>query len=70
MAWKKQKPNINFLNISGFLQPLYNSLSSKRAYDLNRLLLNPDGGSNVILTPFYNTDIGNEFVGILVNHNL
>ncbi len=49
---------------------LFNSESGKLAYDLNRLALIPFGGSNVILTPFYKTLIGNLSDGFEVNHNL
>jgi hypothetical protein len=39
-------------------------------YVLSKLFLRPFGGSKVILTPFYNTDLGKSFEGIEVNHNL
>ena len=57
------------MNSSGFLQS-FNYLSSNCIYVLNKLFLNPLGGSKVILTPFYSTIVGNDFDGIDVNHNL
>lgn len=57
------------MNVSGFLQSS-SSLSSKFLYVLNRLDLKPYGGSIVILTLFYRTDIGKAGLGIEVNHSL
>jgi hypothetical protein len=68
IAWKNAKPKSSGLNIICLLQS-FSSVSSSRAYVLSKLDLNPEGGSRVIFTPFYNTDIGNELVGIEVSHS-
>ncbi len=69
IAWKKQNPKSNFLYSVGLRQSL-NSFYEIPTYDLNKLALKPWGGYIVILTLFCKTEIGNEPVGIDVNHNL
>ena len=69
IAWKRQKPNNNFLYSFGFLQS-FSSSSDMLLYVLSKFDLRPWGGYKVILIPFCNTDTGKPGEGIEVNHNL
>jgi len=44
-----------------------NYFSEKLLYDLNKFCRSPEGGSIVILTPFYSMEVGKDGVGMEVS---
>ena len=68
-AWKKHRPNNNFLNSPDLSIPSMNSSVTTFVYDPIKLARTPFGGSMVILMPFCRMKAGKCGDGSDVSHN-